>query len=246
MAITRRSLVLGLLAWATLSFTSAVVAQPTKPTGTRVSAVWLSGAAGSSSELLIAAGERAPVPLSVGRSNRGKPTHVELGAGAIRLYQQPSAGAVAAGPVLLGEIALPNGARADALLLVLASGAGNRIRGVALSDDGEAFPAGTVRVVNFSQGPLLMRLDRQVETVSPGVSRPYPYARVGDAKQAEVPSFPFALARENAVFFNGRIDGWPGSRTLIIIAPGASEKHAPVVRSLVDRAPAKPEKVAAR
>ena len=46
-------------------------------------------------ELLIAAGERAPVPLSVGRANRGKPTHVELGAGAIRLYLPPAAGAVA-------------------------------------------------------------------------------------------------------------------------------------------------------
>ena len=201
-----------------------------------MSAVWLDGQAGTR-DLYVAVGQGTPIMLHVGANGRGKPVTLPIsGAATLRLFAR-EAPAVAGGPdtfASVGEITLPVGA-ADRLLLVLAAQVGGlAVKGVAIADDLKSFPVATVRVANFAGEGLLMRLDKQVKTLAAGVSDPLAYTVIGDPKQAVVPSFPFALAKGEQVFFNGRIDAWPGSRTLIMLIPGPDAEKAPTVQSLID------------
>ena len=210
-----------------------------------MSAVWLNGQAGTR-DVYVAVGQGTPIVLPVGANGRGKPVALPInGASTLRLFAReapmtPSGPDTFAG---VGEVALPSGG-ADRLLLVLAAQVGGlAVKGVAFADDLKSFPVATVRVANFTGDGLLMRLDKQVKTLGSGVSEPLAYTVIGDPKQNVVPSFPFALAKGDQVFFNGRIDAWPGSRTLILLIPSSDAKSAPVVQSLIDAPPILPAPV---
>lgn len=234
-----------------ISFSLALIplgAQPQKAektAGAKVSAVWLNGQAGPR-DVYVAAGQGTPVVLPVGASGRGKAVTLQVsGAATLRLFsrQAPTA---PGGPDTfagVGEIALPAGS-ADRFLLVLASQVtGLAVKGVAIADDLKSFPVASLRVANFTGSSLSMRLDTQVKTLASGVSDPFAYSVVADPKQKVVPSFPFALAKGEKVFFNGRIDAWPGSRTLILLIPGLDADKAPAVQSLIDTPPVVPATV---
>lgn len=226
---------------------SAVVRGQQGDSPSTVSAVWLRGFASTGGELFLAQGENKPVPLAVGSSSRGKSVELRGAPASLRLLR-PAANASAAGDksagfVPVSEIRLPAGNPKRVLLVLASAGAGGAIRATAMADDENSFPSHTVRVANFSGAPVLMRLDRQVKPVAPGATEPMPYAVLADPKLRDVPSFPFALAAQDDVFFNGRIDAWLNSRTLVLVTPPSAEGRSPGVQVLVDRpksaAPAK-------
>lgn len=245
MAQFQRSLTLGVvfLAAALGSGLSAPTSPAAaKPAPIAVSAVWLRGQAPDGIELLAAIGESTPLPLAVGGSNRGRPTEFTGSAASVRLLKRPPApiGGLAAGvpapaPISLGDISWPAGSPKKVLLVLAAPKDASAVKGLALADDETAFPTNTVRLVNFTGVPVLMRLNQTVKPVGAGASEVFPYAVLGDAKVKDVPNFPFALAAGDTVFFNGRIDSWPNSRTLVLVGPVPSGGKSPVVQILIDR-----------
>lgn len=208
-----------------------------------VSAVWLRGYAASDVELFLGGGENVPVPLVVGKNSRGKSVELSGAPASLRILRRPpgassstTAGGKPAGFVTVAEARMPTGDPTRVLLVLASAGSGGgALRVTALPDDEASFPAHTVRVANFTGASILMRLGETVRSVAPGATEPFPYALLADPKMRDVPSFPFALALQNDVFFNGRIDSWPESRTLVFMAPSSGEGQAPAVQVLVDR-----------
>jgi hypothetical protein len=250
MAHLRRLVSFGLGLVFALAASAVVRGQQGEPPST-VSAVWLRGFAATGQELFLAQGENTPVPLAVGGSSRGKPIELRGASAPLRLLRRaanaPASGDKSAGFVPVTEVRLPAGNPKRVLLVLASAGGGGAIRATAMADDEASFPAHTVRVANFAGAPVLMRLDRQVKPVAPGATEPMPYAVLADPKLRDVPSFPFALAAQDDVFFNGRIDAWPNSRTLVLVAPPAAEGRPPGVQVLIDRPkPPAPPKVAAK
>ena len=246
MALSRRSLIFCLLAFFPGVWALAQGSGQERPKGVPVTAVWLKGQGANLEGLHLVAGKTPPQPFQVGKNSRGKPAFVPPGQSAVQLYLKPEAPAVQTGqvtaapqPVLLGEVNLPSTRYGSVLLLLAASPDGKKIRGVALPDDPAAFPAHSLKILNYAPGQLQMRLDEKVTALKSGSSDAIPYPKVAKPGEKVAPSIPFALANADGIFFNGRIDAWEGSRTLIVIAPSEAEGKPPVIQSIIDR-PAPP------
>lgn len=233
-----------------VSLAASVVARGQGEPPRTISAVWLRGFAATDQELFLAQGDNAPVPLGAGANSRGKPVELRGSPAALRLLRRaasvPAAGNKSEGLIPVTEVRPPAGNPKRVLLVLASAGGDGAIRATVMADDEASFPLHTVRVANFAGSPVLMRLDRQVKSLASGTSEPMPYAVLADPKQRDVPSFPFALAAQDDVFFNGRIDAWSNSRTLVLVAPPTVQGRAPGVQVLVDRPrpPSPPAKVA--
>lgn len=203
-----------------------------------VSATWLPGHASTIGELFVSTGSNSiPVPITVGSNGRGRDVLLEGGGGrALTFLSRDSKAAQNAQTwSSLGEVALPSG-KAGRYLLVLASQSGAKIvRGVAMVDDVDAFPVGSIRLANLTGVSLMAKIGDSAASYAAGFSAPLPYPVKSGMDATNVSTFPFALATERGVFFNGRIDAWPGSRTLVLIAPNLGPGKDPVVKSLIDR-----------
>lgn len=238
--------------------------------GILVTAVWLDGAAARGAELFISQG-REPSRLAPGNNRRSSPVPVKLMPGSpIALLSRPKAGkdglppsppapAAAVKPGVApggaqqpayapaGEIAWPKGSASRRILLLLAAGpgapgSGPQVRGVALPDDFEAFPAHTIRVANFVPQSLFLRVGDKVENVPSGLSHPVPYAKFAPPGDKSVPLFPLALARVSKdgvsdVFFSTNGEGRAGTRLQLIVSPSPDPAKQPTVIRLQDSLP---------
>lgn len=241
MAHSRRSLTLAFafVAVAVAAF-AADPAMPEQPRGVRVTAAWVTPPA-TKFELFASSAEGEAVPLNVGRGGRGREITLKRQGVPIRLLaKDPAPGAgkkesPTPGFLPVGQIAIPAGATDKYVLLLTLLTGSTQIQGLALADDTKAFPIGTVRMANFLSGPVLLKMGKQVKNVSPGLAEPfaYPVASQPDPKMSV--AFPFAVAIENNVFYNGQLDAWAGSRTLAVVMRGASASSAPTVRFFVDQ-----------
>ena len=86
----------------------------------------------------------------------------------------------------------------------------------------------------------MAKIGDKAASYAPGFSSPIPYAVTSPTSSAAVASFPFALATEAGVFSNGRIDAWPGSRTLVLVVASAVEGKDPTVKLIIDTPPKPP------
>jgi|GEM_PF-7112155 hypothetical protein len=235
MAKYRRHLIalLGLAAWAV-----SLCAAPDAPK-TIVSAVWMPGMAGTVRELFITPGGNvAPLPISVGSGGRGREVALDRGsATSLKLMVRAANSQNGASAwQSVGEVSIPSGGKGDKFLLLLAAQAGaNTIRGMAVADDVDVFPVGTVRVANMSGAPLMAKIGNRTARYEAGFSAPVPYAKTASPGDVDIPTFPLAFATTDRLFFNGRVDAWPGSRTLVIVMTNPVPGKDPVVKSIIDR-----------
>lgn len=235
MAKLRRHLIalLGFAAWAVF-----VCAAPDAPK-TTVSAVWMPGMAGTIRELFVTPGEGVdPQPISVGAAGRGREVALDRGSATSLKLVVRAATSQSGSPAWqsVGEVAIPSGGKGSKFLLLLAAQAGaNTIRGMAVADDLEVFPVGTVRVANMTGAPLMAKIGDRTARYESGFSNSVSYAKTASPGDLDIPAFPLAFATMERVFFNGRVDAWPGSRTLMIVVPNTVVGKDPVVKSIIDR-----------
>lgn len=228
-------------------FLSATVWAAEKTETAQLTALWLDGRR-PSGELFIADAKGQPQKLAVGVATRGAPHFLPAAGKPIALLRKSAAPAATASHEPAGEIAWPaGGARKVLLLLVATNPAGSplSVRGVAIADDLTGFPLGTVRFANFLGADLVGRVGSEVKPLAAGPSAaiPYPVQAAPDSKA--VPNFPVGVARQDAagkaeLLFNGRLDAWPRSRSLVLIIPGKTAEADPVVRTVLEIAPPPP------
>lgn len=191
--------------------------------------------------LEISIDENAVSPLEVGTSARGAVTILK-GASTGRilrlLVKSPTLNSP---PVQVGAITLPPKSSENILLVLAASDGGRKVAGLALPDDIEAFPAGTVRIANFMKGQIMMKYATSVSALSPGLSTAMAYAVTTPPGEKTIATFPFALGHSEKIFFNGNIEAWAGSRTLILVSPNSNPKRSPNVQYIMDIPKATPK-----
>lgn len=222
-------------------------------TAAQITALWLDGRR-PAGELFVADAKGQPQKLVVGLAGRGAPLPVRAAGQPITVLRKAvapvatggaGAGAATAGYETAGEIAWPTGGSRKALLVLMAGSANGGalvVKGVALADDVTSFPPGHLRVANFLGAELIAKVGTGVKPVPAGVTPAVPYPVVAKVDEKRVPNFPLALARVGQggpaeVIFNGWVDAWPSSRTLVLVFPGSAAGADPVVRTVVESIP---------
>ncbi len=245
MALSRRLVIL----FGFLFSSAAAWAAADKVETAQLTALWLDGRR-PAGELFIADAKGQSQKLAVGVASRGAPFALPSAGKPVALLRKSAAAAPAATSSFepAGEIAWPAGGARKVLLLLVATNPANAplsVRGVAIADDLTGFPLGTVRFANFLGADLVGRVGSDVKPLAAGPSpaMPYPVQAAPDSKA--VPNFPVGVARQDAggkaeLLFNGRLDAWPRSRSLVLIIPGKTAEADPVVRTVLEIVPPPP------
>lgn len=202
-----------------------------------VSALWVPNMAMDGTEIYITPGGNVvPQLLAVGGNGRGKPVMLEVGSTkSLKLMAKATAPTPGGTPwIPLGEVALPTGKSARYLLLLAGKPNVALVRGMAIDDSVEAFPAESVKVANLGSAVLMAKIGTRGGQYGPGFSAAMPYPVTASKDSKDTPSFPCAFALQESVFYNGRIDAWSGSRTLVLVSPSPSG-DSPTVKLIVDR-----------
>lgn len=148
----------------------------------------------------------------------------------------PATGATVYRPV--AQVAWPAGAP-DRALVFVATDATGAVRATAIDDSLKTFPAGTLRVINFSGETLLGRLGGFEGDIPPGPRPAVPYPDV-DSPAGTTGRFRVGIARRDEdggakLVFNGWTEAWPNGRTLLLIRPEGTRLQ---VRTIVETLPA--------
>lgn len=239
MAHSFRSLISAFI-WLLFPLSILSAAEKSQLSGFGVRALWLQGQS-APVNLAISIEDTVVSPLEVGTSARGAATvlkGVSTGKIVRLLVKSPTLNSP---PVQVGAVTLPPASSESILLVLAASDGGRKVAGLALSDDIATFPAGTVRIANFVQGPLKMKYATRVSALNPGLSSAMPYAVTTPLGEKTVATFPFALGHAEKVFYNGNIEAWAGSRTLILVSPNVNPKRSPNVQYIMDIPKADPK-----
>jgi hypothetical protein len=216
----------------------------------QATAVWVEGR-GPTAEYFISNPKGQPQKLVIGTGARGPAVTIAAVGQPIVILRKasPSGKGTDAGLEKAGEIAWPSGAGRKFLLLLSAGATDAKavsppIKGIALVDDLNGFPVDTFRILNLLNTELYGRVGDIQRPVAPGLSTALPYpvpAVVQGEKRTQNFAVGFARSGEGGkteLFYNGRVDAWPHSRTLILILPGQIPKAEPNVRILFDVIPA--------
>ncbi|MEY4488771.1 MAG: hypothetical protein RIQ79_1279 [Verrucomicrobiota bacterium] len=222
------------------------------PPSAQVTAIWIDGR-GPASEYFVTNAKGQPQKLAVGAGSRGAPVSVGAVGQSVVILRKAAAPATSGAATYepAGEIAWPAGGSRKILLLLAAGMAPSKtvsppVKGMALADDFTGFPVGTLKITNFLNSELFGRVGDAMRPIPPGVSPVVPYpvtALPPGEKRAQNFALGFARNIEGGrtdLFYNGRVDAWPHSRTLVLILPGQNAKDDPVVRTIFDVVPPPP------
>jgi hypothetical protein len=212
----------------------------------QVTAIWIEGR-GPAAEYFVNNAKGQPQKLAVGAGSRGAPVTIgSVGQTVVilRKAEAPSTGGAAAYEPA-GEIAWPTGGSRKILLLLAAGAPASKttspsVKGIALADDLNGFPVGSFKITNFLNMELFGRVGDTMRPIPPGASPalPYPVAPLPPGEK-RTQNFALGFARNieggrTDLFYNGRVDAWPHSRTLVLILPGQNAKADPVVRTVFE------------
>ncbi len=192
---------------------------------TQVSFLLVAGAPVLPPDAYIESGpKRVRVPVSVNAVAKSAPVAYE-GPHNLVLFVAPPPGVVAPGAPV-ARVELPKGPQS---LVLLAPGGAPDAKGppqyaaLAVPDDWESFPAGTVRVLNFSGKRAQAKIAGQAVPVEKGPSRP---TKVAEPGKGEV-DFPIELATAEAegpfVAYKNSIKIRPNQRVTLIALPRSRE-----------------------
>lgn len=104
------------------------------------------------------------------------------------------------------------------------------LRGMAVEDDGAGFPWGSVRLINVTEIPLVIRHEKK-ETPLPAATKPVDLVPGGEARNigAEL----FKEGSPETVLYSAVWDHDPNIRKLIFIVPGENPDDMPVELKIV-------------
>ena len=245
MAISKRFIILFGLGLAALSLLSASAAEREEPV--MVSAIWLNPQT-PPVDLYIKGYNDQLRRLIVGTYNRGLPIRIKQAGKPVVILGKvieppPPAPAVPpAKPVVryvpVGEVAWPEGEHSAALLILVPVSTPDqplKIVGRSLDDDLKAFPADSLRVLNFTTTRLIGQIGKEVKTIEPGTSVMVRYPTTSDLSRPPISYLSVKLLGGGLLYDNG-IDAWRGSRALALIYEenDAEKKKTIPVRIVID------------
>lgn len=160
------------------------------------------------------------VPLQISLSRRTDPLPAKPGQTLVFGVPRPNPAPDQSAFVPVCSVAWPAGGTQRALVLLATDGE-QRVLGIAIDDDTDVFPLGTLRVVNLVNRPLAARWGDTTWEVppGPGVGRPYPISNDGTS----IRRFKVMLGtlrpdgQGTTLIYAGRAEARRGARTLVIV-----------------------------
>lgn len=153
------------------------------------------------------------------------------------------------------EVSWPQSAKRALVLFAytpaVAGTTGAQVKAIAIDDSIDSFPSQSVKILNFSGTALLAKVGdfEGLITTGPSSAIKYPKDKLEAVKSGKMVRFPLLLGTRKdgaatKILFSGNVDGWPDSRTLVMITPSTKNGKPGVQVSFIVEAIASEKSVA--